>query len=59
MKNYIALINQLSRNGLAVNTLDRVMVARMLFEVANIFNAAGGKIIDDEDFIAALYVCVG
>ena len=59
VKDHVALINQLSRNGLVVNALDRVMVARMLFEVANIFNAAGGKIIDDKDFIAALYVCVG
>jgi len=53
------LIDQLSRHRLVMNIFNCVVKARMILEVTNIFDAAGGQIIDTEDFVAALQVRVG
>ena len=59
MKNYIDLIDQFSGHRLVVHAVDCVMKARMIFQVADVLKAAGGKIVDDKDFVAALQVRVG
>ena len=59
MKYNVALIDQLGGDRLVVHALDGVVKMRVIFQVANIFNAAGGKIVDDKDFVAALQICVG
>ena len=59
MKNDVALIDQLSRDRLVMNIFNRVVEARMILEVTNIFDTAGRKIVDTEDFVAALQVRVG
>ena len=42
MKDHIALINQLSSHWLVVNVFDCVVKTRVVFEVANVLDAAGG-----------------
>jgi hypothetical protein len=39
-----------------MNALDRVMKAGMFFEMADILDAPGRKIIDDKYFISALQI---
>jgi len=59
MNDEVALIDQLSRDRLVMNVFNCVVETRMILEVTNVFDAAGGQIVDDEDFVAALQVRVG
>ena len=59
MKDRIALIDELGGYRLVVNTIDRVMKARMIFQVPNILKAAGGKVVNDKNFVAAFQTRVG
>jgi hypothetical protein len=53
VKNDVALIDQLSCYLLVVNAVDCVIEARVVFQVANVLETAGRKIVDDENFVAA------
>src|SRR5438105_15483441 len=59
MKNHIDLIDQFSGNRLVVHALDRVMKARVIFQMANVLKAAGRKIVNDKNFVAALQIRIG
>src|SRR5712692_8188023 len=59
MKDDVALIDKLGRHWLVVDVLYRVVKARILFQMADIFDAAGGQIVDDEDLVAVLQIRVG
>ena len=59
VKDYIALIDQFGGDRLVVHALDGVVKTRVIFQVANVFNAARGKIVDDINFVAALKIRVG
>ncbi len=54
MKDDVALIDQLSRDRLVMNALNGVVETRMILQMADVFDAASGKIIDDKYFVAAL-----
>ena len=58
MKNHVALIDQFGSEGMIVNSVDRVMETRMTLEVLDVFDRAGGQIVDDVDFVATLNVSV-
>ena len=58
MEDYVALIDQLGSERMVVNRIDRVMKTRMTLEMLNVFDGAGGKIVDHVNFIAALDVSV-
>src|SRR5215218_285511 len=58
MENHVTLINQLGSDGMVVNSVDRVVKTRVTFEVLNVFDRAGGKIVDHVDFVATLDVSV-
>jgi len=59
VKDDVALIDQLGGDRLIVHVLDCVVKTRVIFQVANVFNAPRGKIVDDKNFIAALQIRVG
>ena len=56
MKNHVTLIDQLGSDGMIVDSVDRVMKTRVTFEVLNVFDRPGGKIVDHVNFIATLEV---
>src|ERR1041384_2267944 len=58
MKDHIALIDELGGYRLIVNALDRVMKAWMIFQVANILEAAGRKVVNDKNVVAAFQIRV-
>ena len=58
MENHVTLIDQLRSDGMVVDGVDRVMKTRVTFEVLNVFDRAGGKIVDHVDFVATLDVSV-
>ena len=53
VKDDIALVHEFRRNGLVLNVINGVVKARIVLQVANVFETAGGKIVDDKDFVAA------
>jgi hypothetical protein len=58
MKDHVALIDQFRGYRLVTNALDGVMKAGMILQMPNVFNAARGQIVNDENLIAALQTCV-
>jgi hypothetical protein len=58
MKDHVTLIDQLGSERMVVNGIDRVMKPWVLFEVLNVFDRAGRKIVDHVNFVAALDVSV-
>src|SRR5690349_14014120 len=58
MKDHVTLIYEFRRDWMIVNSVDRVMKARVAFEVLNVFDRAGGKIVDHINFVATLDVSV-
>ena len=54
VKNHVALINKLCRDGLIMNCINRVMKARIVFEMRDVPNRAGREIIYDIDIVAPL-----
>src|SRR5215212_954906 len=58
MEDDVTLIDQLGGNRLVVDSLDRVMKTRVTFEVLNILERAGGKIVDHVNLVATLDVSV-
>jgi hypothetical protein len=56
VKHHIALVDQLGDRRAVVHALDRIVEPRVLFEVANVVDAARGEVVEDEDFIAARQV---
>ena len=59
VKDDVALIDQFGGDRLVVHVLDRVMETWMFFQMANVFNAASGKVVNDKNFVAALKIRVG
>src|SRR5713226_9068284 len=59
VKDDVALIDQLSRDRPVVNAVNSVVKAWVIFQMLNISEAAGRKIVDDENFVAAPEVRVG
>jgi hypothetical protein len=58
MKDHVTLIDELRGHRVVVNGVDRVVKTRLAFEVLDVFDRSGGKIVDDVDFVAALNVSV-
>jgi hypothetical protein len=54
VKDDVALIDQLGGYRLVMYALDGVMKARVVLQMANVFEATGGQIVDDKYFVAAL-----
>src|SRR5229473_1974708 len=59
MKDHVALIDQLSGDRPVVNAVDLVVKAWVIFQMLNVAKAASGKIVKDENFVAALKIRVG
>ena len=58
MKYNIALVDEFGCDGLVMNALDCVMKAGIFFEMPNILDAAGRKIIDNKYFVSALQISI-
>ena len=58
MKDDVALVDQLGGDRAIVDAVNRVVKVRVVFQMVNVLDAAGGKIVDDEDLVATLEVCV-
>lgn len=59
MEHGVTLVDELRGDGLIVNAVDSVVESGVGFEVLNIFKCPGGEVVNDEDLIAALQVCIG
>ena len=59
MKDHVALIDQLGSYRLVLNVVDPVVKTRVIFQMLNVTKAAGRKVIDDENFVAASKIRVG
>jgi hypothetical protein len=59
MKNHVTLVNQFGDDGRVMHRVNRVMKTRVRFEVLDILEAAGRKVVNHVDFIAAFQINVG
>ncbi len=59
LKDHVALIDQLGGDRAVVNAVDLVVKAWVIFQMLNVTKAAGRKVVDDEDFVAAFKIRVG
>src|SRR5258707_15280279 len=59
MKDHVALIDQLSGDRPVANAVDLVVKAWVIFQMLNVAKSASGKIVNDENFVAALKIRVG
>src|SRR5207244_7122791 len=59
MKDHVAGIDQLGEHRLVLDRVDRVVKARVLLQMPDVFNAPGREIVDDEDVVAGREVRVG
>ena len=58
VKNHVALVDQLGHERLVVDAVDGVVKTRVAFEVRDVVDAPRREVVDDEDLVAALKVCV-
>ena len=59
MKDHIALVNKLGHDGHVMHRIYCVVIARVRLQMHDIVNRAGRKIVNAENLVAALDVCVG
>ena len=59
MEDHVALVYEFGDDRLVVHGVNRVVVARVALQVRDVVYGAGREVVNAEDLVAALDVCVG
>jgi hypothetical protein len=59
MDHYVTLVDQLGSYRLIVDGVDGVMESRIILQVSDVFDGSGRQVVDHQNFVTSLQICIG